>query len=239
MRPRLLVFDLDGTVTHHRTPIEPTTYDCLASLIPQYKLLMLGAGTCERIHRQIGKLPIDILSNYGMEEAVYDETLCGMRTIRYECFPIDRASVEARILAFREAHALPVLYGEGLIAYRTGAFTLPVLGSETPLEKKLTYDPDRKKRVSLLPDLIARFPDYTVTLSGTSSFDFCPFPYSKYYALDRYAREHGYAHGEIRFFGNEFFRGGNDESVFLSDIPSVAVEDFRDLPYLLSRALEE
>ena len=65
---RLLCFDLDGTLTNHRTPLGDENRALLSALGKKYKLLMVGAGACERIHRQMGGYPIDILGNYGMEE---------------------------------------------------------------------------------------------------------------------------------------------------------------------------
>ena len=46
---KLIAFDLDGTLTQHRTKLAPENKAVLDELSKKYKLLMVGAGTCERI----------------------------------------------------------------------------------------------------------------------------------------------------------------------------------------------
>ena len=70
------------------------------------------------------------------------------------------------------------------------------------------------------------FPDYTVFIGGSSSFDLAPFPYNKYYALDRYCAEYGYDHSEIVYVGDDYGPGGNDEAVYRSDFRFVCVGDY-------------
>ena len=69
---RLLAFDLDGTLTQHKSPLEDEARRTLDALGKKYKLLMVGAGRCERIFSQMGGYPIDIIGNYGMEFSEYD-----------------------------------------------------------------------------------------------------------------------------------------------------------------------
>ena len=60
---RLLCFDLDGTLTQHRSPLEEENRRLLDRLAERYHLLMVGAGAAERIFRQMGEYPIPILGN--------------------------------------------------------------------------------------------------------------------------------------------------------------------------------
>ncbi|MBQ8337881.1 MAG: phosphomannomutase, partial [Oscillospiraceae bacterium] len=64
---RLIAFDLDGTLTQHKTPLDDENRAVLDALGKKYKLLMAGAGMCRRIFNQMGQYPIDILGNYGMQ----------------------------------------------------------------------------------------------------------------------------------------------------------------------------
>ena len=72
MMPKLIALDLDGTLTQHRTPLEEQNRRVLEKLAEKSKLLMVGAGTCQRIFDQMGQFPIDIIGNYGMQYAEYD-----------------------------------------------------------------------------------------------------------------------------------------------------------------------
>ena len=68
---KLIAFDLDGTLTQHKTPLSQEHRAILEKLSQNYKLLMAGAGMCQRIFNQMGKFPIDILGNYGLQYAEY------------------------------------------------------------------------------------------------------------------------------------------------------------------------
>ena len=69
---KLIAFDLDGTLTQHKTKLSPEHRQVLDALGKKYKLLMAGAGMCPRIFNQMDRYPIDILGNYGMQFAKYN-----------------------------------------------------------------------------------------------------------------------------------------------------------------------
>ena len=56
-----------------------------------------------------------------------------------------------------------------------------------------------------------------------------PAPNDKAYALDLYCREHGFAHDEVVYVGDDYGTGGNDESVYLSDFNYITIDDYRTL----------
>ncbi|MBQ1209474.1 MAG: HAD hydrolase family protein, partial [Bacteroidales bacterium] len=66
---RLLCFDLDGTLSQHKSHLPEETKDLLHRLREKYKLLMVGAGNAPRIYTQMEQFPVDIIANYGMQEA--------------------------------------------------------------------------------------------------------------------------------------------------------------------------
>ena len=100
-----------------------------------------------------------------------------------------------------------------------------VLGTEALQADKLAFDPDRKKRRGIYDEVVATFPENTVFVGGSSSFDMAPKPYDKLYALDAYAKARGIAHGEIAFVGDDYGPGGNDESVYRSDLRFCKIDD--------------
>ena len=69
---KLIAFDLDGTLSQHKTPISAECRQTLFDLAAKYKLLMSGAGMCMRIFNQMEKFPIDVLGNYGMQYGEYN-----------------------------------------------------------------------------------------------------------------------------------------------------------------------
>ena len=97
---------------------------------------------------------------------------------------------------------------------------------------KLAFDPDRKIRRSMYPEVVKAFPAYTVFVGGSSSFDMAPLPYNKYYALDTFCRNEGLRHENLLYIGDDYGLGGNDEAVYKSDFPFVTIDDYRDFPQI-------
>ena len=66
---RLIGFDLDGTLTQHRSPLDAEHRAILDAVGKKYKIIMVAAGNAPRVYGQMGQYPIDILANYGMQES--------------------------------------------------------------------------------------------------------------------------------------------------------------------------
>lgn len=225
-KTRLIAFDLDGTLTQHKTPLAQPNLGVLDSLGEKYKLLMVGAGMCSRIFRQMNGYPIDIIGNYGMQFCTYNAETKALDKVFDMHAPCDRESVERRITALRERFGYTKYTGDNVEYHDSGCVTFPLLGTKADIAAKLAFDPDRSKRKPLYPAVRDAFPDYTVFIGGSSSFDFAPFPYNKYYALDKYCAEYGYSHDEVVYVGDDYGPGGNDEAVYLSDFTFVRVDDY-------------
>lgn len=225
---KLVAFDLDGTITQHKVPLEEKNRAVLDALGKKYKLLMAGAGACQRIFLQMGKYPIDILGSYGMQYAEYNKDT-GELDVKYlKSVPCDHESVERRAMIFREKYGYTDFAGDSVQYFDTGGITLAILGTAAQLPEKLAFDPTREKRRRALAYVRELFPDFKVFVGGTSSFDMAPAPYDKYYALDKYCREHGYAHDEVVFVGDDWGEGGNDSPVYESDIAFIKVDNYEN-----------
>ena len=175
---KVVAFDLDGTLTQHKSKLSVETADMLDRLGKKYKLIMAGAGLCNRIFEQMNHYPIDIVGNYGMQYAVYDAETKSLKFIRDEVAPCDRAHVEEIVAGMREKYGWKDFAGESVEFHASGAVTIPILGTKAVLEDKLAYDPDRKKRRAIYDEVCAAFPEYNVFVGGTSSFDMAPKPFN-------------------------------------------------------------
>lgn len=230
---KLVAFDLDGTLTQHRTPLSEEHRAVLEQLSKKYKLLMAGAGMCMRIFGQMGKFPIDILGNYGMQYAEYNPETAELEIKEDNNIPCDRESIEKRVTMLREKHGFTEFAGDNVEFHSSGCVTFPILGTKAKIEDKLAFDPDRKKRRAIYEEVKATFPEFTVFVGGSSSFDMAPAPYNKAYALAKYCEERGIAHDEVVYVGDDYGPGGNDESVYLSDFGYITIDDYRDFPEII------
>ena len=230
---KLIAFDLDGTLTQHKSPIEPENRAFLVRLAECYRLLMVGAGDCYRISSQMDYFPIEILGNYGMQYARVDAA-GNLSVLREETVYCDREMIGATVEELRRRFGFTDYRGDSALFFPSGCACFPVLGTEATLDEKLAFDPDGSRRRALLPEVRAAFPDYEVFVGGSSSFDLSPRPYNKYYALVRFCRENGIPFTDVIYVGDDPEEGGNDEPVFRAGIRFVKIDDYRALPEKLA-----
>lgn len=234
---KVVAMDLDGTLTQHKQPLDEAHKEALDALSSRYTLLMVGAGQVMRIFNQMEHYPIDIIGNYGLQYGVYNANTKEMDIVRDLQFPTDRASVEERVTALRKKYGFTNFTGDNVEFHPSGCVTFPILGTKANQEDKLAFDPDRSKRREIYDDVAKTFSEYVVFVGGSSSFDMAPKPYNKYYALDLYCKEHNLNHENVVFIGDDYGIGGNDESVYKSDIAYLTIDDYRDFPKVITPLL--
>ena len=137
----------------------------------------------------------------------------------------------------REKYGFTEFSGDNVEFHASGCVTIPLLGTKAKQEDKLAFDPDRSRRRKIYDEVCEEFGDYCVFVGGSSSFDMAPKPYNKYYALDLYCSENGLSHSEVIFVGDDYGKGGNDESVYRSDFGFVCVDNFEKLEDCLKELL--
>ena len=205
---RVIAMDLDGTLTQHKQPLSPQTRSTLEALGRRYRLLMVGAGQAKRIFRQMERFPIDIIGNYDMQYAAYDAQTDSLRMLRDE-------AVTTADRGTIEAKVTALREKHGYTGFAGDSVEYHPSGCLTfPLLGTKARQEDK----------LAFDPDRTIRRS--------------FYALELYCREHGLAHGEVLFIGDDYGMGGNDESVYLSDFPFLCVDDYRTFPALVQPLLD-
>ena len=226
---KVIAFDLDGTLTQHRTPLDDANRAVLDKLSKKYRILMVGAGMCARIFGQMGGYPVDILGNYGLQYAKYNKETGAIDVVRDTVVPCDKINSAIKVEILRREFGFTEFTGESVEFHASGAITIPLLGKSAKIEDKLAFDPDRSKRRPVYPRVKELFPEYTVFIGGSSSFDLVPAPNDKFYALSKLCAEEGYSHDEVLYVGDDYREGGNDHAVAVSDIAFVTVDDYTKL----------
>ena len=226
---KLIAMDLDGTISQHKSPLSDECRKVLEELSSRYRLLMVCAGGCERVFKQMGEFPIDIIGFYGMQLSSVDD--CGkLVIIENNAVSVDRKSILMRAEELRKEFGFRDYDGDSVEFHASGLITFPILGTAAQLDKKLAYDPDRAKRRRFFDRVQEVFSDYSVFIGGTSSFDIAPRPYNKVYAIDRYLRAAGLLREDVVYFGDDYGVGGNDSDLFESGIEFICIDDYRDFP---------
>lgn len=227
---RLICFDLDGTVTNHKTPLTAENKAVLDRLIanPKYKVIMVGAGNALRIYNQMGQYPIDIVANYGMQESkVVNGEFVEVRNDRCQ---VDKEFFLKNAQIIREKHGYTEYAGESVEFHPAGMVTFGLLGTEAKSADKLVFDPDRAKRRAIYKEVCELFKGYTVFIGGTTSFDFTEKQYNKYDAVMDYAHRNGFTRDEVIYVGDDFGDGGGDSHIRLGGMDYIHITDFEELP---------
>jgi len=171
---KLIAFDLDGTLTQHRTKLGPENKAVLDKLAKNHKLIMIGAGACQRIFGQMNEYPIDIIGNYGMEVAKYNPETKQLDIVDKAYVAPDRERTEKVCQQFREKYGFTEYAGDAVEFHASGMITFPLIGTKAKIEDKLSFDPDRSRRKVFYDEVKAAFPDYTVFIGGSSSLTLLP-----------------------------------------------------------------
>jgi len=229
MKNKLLIaLDLDGTITQHKSMICSDNLHALLKVSQKHSLVIIGAGSCNRISKQLNGLEIDIVGQYGMETAHLSKD-GSLTFVEKNNETINKEIFVNNINYLREEFDLNNYLGESVEFHDSGIVTFPILGTKAKIEDKLIYDPDRKKRRKMLESVQSKFQEYNVFIGGSSSFDFSPLKYTKYSALIKYSKNNNFDEKDIIYFGDDYGVGGNDESIYKSNIKFVEVNNYTDL----------
>ena len=224
-RKKVVAMDLDATLCQHRSPIPERNLAALKALEGQYKCVMIGAGNAPRIYKQMGNYPIDIVGNYGMQIA---EAADGnFRIVKAVTNEVDRKFFRAKTDALRKKYGYTEYDGEPLEFHASGMVTFGLLGTSPSAEHKIAFDPDRKKRRAMYPEVCRIFKDFSVYIGGSTSFDFAGKKYNKYDATLDWAKDRGYSLDDIVFIGDDFADGGGDSHVRIKGMDHIVITDYK------------
>ena len=224
-RKKVVAMDLDATLCQHRSPVPPKNFEALRELEKRYKCVMVGAGNAPRIYRQMGNYPIDIVANYGMQVA---EAADGnFRIVKAVTNKVDREFFRRETDRLREKYGYTKYDGEPLEFHASGMVTFGLLGTKPSAEHKIAFDPDRKKRRAMYPEVCKVFKDYSVYIGGSTSFDFAGPQYNKYDATLAWAKDHGYTLDDVVFIGDDFADGGGDSHVRIKGMDHIVITDYK------------
>ncbi|MBR1868347.1 MAG: HAD family phosphatase [Clostridia bacterium] len=229
---KLIAFDLDGTLTQHRSYLEEENAELLRKLQKKYKIIMVGAGAAERIYRQMNRFPIDIIGNYGMEESAMVNG--EFKLIRRDKTYPDKEYFLKQAEYLREKYGYTEYKGESVEFHESGMVTFPLLGTKADIADKIAFDPTRAKRKILYPEVLELFKDYNVYIGGSSSFDFSEKKYNKYYAIKSYCERNGYTLDEALFVGDDYGEGGGDSHIRIHGIDYIEITDYKKVGEALS-----
>ena len=232
MKKKLIAFDVDGTLSKSRSPIDAEMAGILQKLLTQKKVAIITGGAFADIKRQVldnigendeRNRNLTLLPTNGGGLWIFDGE---WREISSHKLSTDEK--EKIIRALREVdQADPELknnvsYGRE-IQDRESEITYAAWGEHAPNELKQAWDPDFKKRIALQAELMKKLPDFEVKIGGTTSIDITPKGMDKAFAITKLIEYFKLNKEDILFFGDAVYENGNDYPVFELGVDTIKV----------------
>jgi phosphomannomutase len=216
-----LFFDMDQTIAPARQPILPEMFDLLTNL--PHDIIIVSGQDVAKIGWQSNNLLSYTLGQNGNHATdVENNELWNI--------PLDdehRAEILSHInnlLAQLEEQPNPDWTP---IEDRGAQITFSPIGNTAPVEIKKSYDPDRKKRETLMEQVPFLSEDLVVKIGGSTSLDYIHKDRHKGTNVQKLIDELGWKKDDSIYFGDGLYPGGNDEAV-IGVIETVAVTDHED-----------
>jgi phosphomannomutase len=226
--PRLIMFDLDGTLASSKEPMDAEMAALILQLIGVTNIAIISGGGYPQLDTQFlsvlgvptpsfGKLfllPTSGAAMYRYADGwheIYSETLT----------PSEKQGIiDALEAALAEsAYAAPEhIYGE-TIEDRGSQISFSANGQEAPLAVKSAWDPSHEKRERIASFLKTRLPEFSIRIGGTNTIDITKHGVDKAYGIRRIENELDIPQRDMLFIGDAIFPGGNDYVVTTSDVP--------------------
>ena len=230
-----LIFDLDGTLTDSKQPLTSKMTHLLSQLLDVTRVGVISGGAMPQFLRQIVvQLPSDanfanlyLLPTSGAAMYEYQRggwtQIYAERLTAEEMHGIETAINEAIAETGVIDLAVPA-HGER-IELRGSQVTLSALGQEAPLAEKMSWDPDRLKRVQLQSAIAKRLPGFLVKIGGKTSVDVTKLGIDKAYGVKKLCEHIHIPESEALYVGDELGPEGNDEAVLRTDAKTHGVKN--------------
>lgn len=221
MQYKYLFFDLDKTIAPARQPILPEMYTLLQSL--PHEIIIVSGQEVPKIKWQTNGLPAFRLGQNGNHATKANE-------IELWNIPLDeshREEILAHVNKLIEGIDHEINYDWKPIEDRGSQITFSPIGNEAPVDLKMVYDPDRKKRDALLEVIPFISDDLIVKIGGSTSLDYIHKDRHKGTNVKKLIGNNNWNENECVYFGDGLFPGGNDEAV-IGVIDTIPVVDEAD-----------
>ncbi len=223
-----LFFDLDKTIAPPRQPILSPMYELL-STIP-YDIIIVSGQEVPKIAWQTNDLPTIRLGQNGNHATEIDGT-------ELWNIPLDthhQEEILTHINALMRAIDHEINHEWHPVENRGSQITFSPIGNTAPVDVKMTYDPDRKKRNALLTNVPFISDDLIVKIGGSTSLDYIHKERHKGTNVAKLIRLKGWSKDECVYFGDGLYPGGNDEAV-IGVIDTHPVDDHEHTYELLKK----
>lgn len=220
-KTRILLFDVDGTLTIPRNQIKEEMHRFIRELRPRSYIGIVGGSDFNKIKEQIGDELLSewdyVFSENGLM-AYKNGELIAQQSLKTFLTEEQIKKFINFCLHYIADLDIPIKRGT-FIEFRNGMINVSPIGRNCSQEERVEfekYDQLHNIRSTMVSRLQQEFGDYGLTYSigGQISFDVFPHGWDKTFCL-QYIKCDGFT--EIHFFGDKCSKGGNDYEIYSSD----------------------
>lgn len=221
---KIICFDLDGTLAPSKERLDDEMVDLVNQLLEKYYMSVITWWWPDRFQRQI-------FDHITTDENLLNKFIacpnCGTKMLRYEngqrnkLYSLDFSEEEKKKIlnSMNEVMDLLNLIPEktrwDIVEDRWSQITFSALWQNAPLEKKIVWDPDFKKRKVIKAELEKRIPDFSINAWWSTSIDITMKWVDKAFAIKKIMEYNPFKMEDILFIWDAIFQGWNDYPPFI------------------------
>jgi len=239
---KLIIFDLDGTLTQSKSNMDPVMAELLVKLISKKKVAVISAGGYPQFQTQfLATLP----GNENNYSNLYLLPTSGTRMYVWKGGWIEQYAenlsqnekeiiMSAMNMALNDAkYEKPEKTYGPIIEDRGSQITFSALGQSAPLESKRQWDPTRVKREQIAAFLKNKLPNFESRVGGATSVDVTRRGINKGYGIRKLEQYLKISSEDIVFVGDALFYGGNDYPAKAAGVDCISVKDSEETKKLI------
>lgn len=229
----LIIFDLDGTLSESKMPMDAEMAELFTKLLRRKKVAVTSGGGWRQFETQflhglpamseffnnLSLLPTSGTKLYSWKGAWQEQYSQDLSADEKEKI-MSALKAMLKITGYDKADKL---YGQQ-IEDRGSQITFSGLGQQAPVELKIKWDPDRKKRERVQSILQAKIPEFDIRVGGSTSVDITRRGVNKAYGIRKIEKILNIPADKILFIGDALFRGGNDYPARSTGVDCVQVK---------------
>jgi HAD superfamily hydrolase (TIGR01484 family) len=230
---KLIVFDLDGTLTESKQDIKEDMSELLIKLLQIKKVAIISGGSFSQFKNQFlsileSKNNININFNnlilLPQSGTMYYIHVEGDWVEKYN----ENFSTDEKEMIFKTfENVLDIKRDEkrygSLFEDRGSQITFSALGQYASVEEKRIYDADYSIRRKIASDLRILLPDFDISIGGMTSIDITKLGRNKSFGIHKLLEYESCDIKEVLFIGDSLFEGGNDFPVISAGVDVISV----------------
>ncbi|MBI3442185.1 MAG: HAD-IIB family hydrolase [Candidatus Sungbacteria bacterium] len=230
---KLIVFDLDGTLTPSKSPLRRDMAALLSRLLKEKPVAVIGGGTYKQFKTQFvahAKLPPALMKNlflFPTSSTTFYKYHTGWKKVYAHGLTREQKKkiFAALHLTFREGgYVKPKKTYSKIIEDRGSQITFSAVGQKAPVKIKEAWK--RKYddlRLHMTKILQKHLPDFEVRAGGLTSIDVTKKGIDKAYGLEQIKKHLHVDIKDMLFVGDAIFPGGNDYAVVRTGVDYIPV----------------